>query len=131
MTRRAACCCGQLNLTCQGEPVRVSLCHCLACQQRTGSAFGIQARFLRADVAIEGRISDYVRVGDSGTPITFHFCPDCGSTVFYESTFMPECIAIAVGAFADPHFPPPSVCVYVGRRHPWVTLPTLIAEHMV
>ena len=43
-TRDASCSCGQLHLTCEGEPVRISVCHCLACQQRTGSAFGVQAR---------------------------------------------------------------------------------------
>jgi len=30
----------------EGEPVRVSVCHCLECQRRTGIAFSVQARFL-------------------------------------------------------------------------------------
>ena len=28
-TRHATCSCGQLNLTIEGEPARVSMCHCL------------------------------------------------------------------------------------------------------
>lgn len=44
-TRTASCSCGQLQIEVQGEPVRVSVCHCLACQRRTGSLFGEQARF--------------------------------------------------------------------------------------
>jgi len=32
-------------------------------------------------------------------------------------------VAVAVGAFADPAFPPPRASVYDSRRHPWVTLP--------
>jgi hypothetical protein len=40
MTARiASCSCGQLHLTCTGEPGRVSMCHCLECQKRTGSVF--------------------------------------------------------------------------------------------
>ena len=59
-TRRASCSCGQLHLTCEGEPVRISMCHCLACQQRTGSVFGVQARFRRDQVtAIAGRSAEY------------------------------------------------------------------------
>ncbi|MGH6929236.1 MAG: GFA family protein, partial [Dongiaceae bacterium] len=74
--RLASCSCGQLRLTCTGEPVRISLCYCLECQRRTGSVFGMQARFPRAQVAaVEGRATQYVRAGDSGEPITFHFCP--------------------------------------------------------
>src|SRR5258707_8613238 len=40
-TRRAACNCGQLPLTCEGEPVRISTCHCLECQRRTGAVGGV------------------------------------------------------------------------------------------
>ena len=36
-TRHAACSCGQLHLTIEGESARISLCHCLACQRRTGA----------------------------------------------------------------------------------------------
>jgi hypothetical protein len=43
--REGSCSCGQLRVTVSGEPVRVSICHCFACQQRTGSSYGYQARF--------------------------------------------------------------------------------------
>ena len=43
--RVAACHCGQLRLGVAGEPFAVSICNCLACQRRTGSAFGMQAGF--------------------------------------------------------------------------------------
>jgi hypothetical protein len=32
-------------------------------------------------------------------------------------------VSVAVGAFADPSFPPPEDSVYDCRRHPWVSLP--------
>jgi hypothetical protein len=35
----------------------------------------------------------------------------------------PGLVAVAVGAFADPGFPPPTVSVYEARRHPWVVVP--------
>ena len=47
-TRRAACSCGQLHLTIEGEPSRISMCHCLECQRRTGAAISNQARLWRA-----------------------------------------------------------------------------------
>src|SRR5437763_16565161 len=61
-TRHAACSCEQLRLTLEGEPVRVSICHCLACQRRTGSVFGVQARFDAEQVTIEGRSRQYIRL---------------------------------------------------------------------
>jgi hypothetical protein len=99
------------------------MCHCLACQRRTGSAFGMQARFPRERVRVEGRCTEYVRTSDSGEARTFRFCPDCGATVFYTAEAAPDVIAVPIGAFADPTFPPPRVSVYESRRHPWVAVP--------
>ena len=132
MTHRASCGCGQLQVACEGEPVRISMCHCLACQRRTGSIFGVQARFPREQVtAIEGRSTRFSRSADSGNSVTFHFCPDCGSTVYWEFSGMPGVIAVAVGAFADPGFPEPRHSVYEARRHPWSMMPaSLVMEHL-
>ena len=130
MNHEAACSCGQLHLTCEGEPVRVSICHCRACQRRTGSAFGAQARFPRAKVRVCGRSATFVRVGDSGTQATFHFCPDCGATVYWEMRALPDFIAVALGAFADPAFQAPAISVYEEFAHPWVMPATHGMEHM-
>lgn len=126
---RAACSCGQLTLTAEGEPVRISMCHCLACQRRTGSAFGLQARFPRDKVTTQGRFTRYDRTADSGNTITFHFCPDCGSTISYWLHHAPDLIAVPIGAFADPAFPPPRFSVYESRRHAWVAIPADAERH--
>jgi hypothetical protein len=129
-TRDAACSCGQLRLTAEGDPIRISMCHCLACQRRTGSAFGIQARFTSDHVRVVGRYSDYVRTSDEGNrDITFHFCPDCGATVFYTVSDAPDVIAVPVGAFADPSFPTPTISVFESRRHPWLAVPAAMEHH--
>jgi hypothetical protein len=124
-TREAACSCGQLHLEAAGDPFAVSMCHCLACQRRTGSAFGLQAGFRSGQVQVSGRFSDYARVSDEADrkEHVFHFCPDCGSTVFYTEPTEPDLIVVSVGAFADPSFPPPTRSGYAMRRHPWVGLP--------
>ncbi|HQP44047.1 MAG TPA: GFA family protein [Thermoanaerobaculales bacterium] len=127
--RHAACSCGQLSVIVHGEPVRISVCHCLECQRRTGSAFGAQARFRKADVEIRGASTAYRRIADSGNAIRFHFCPTCGSTIYYQSEDQPELVAVPVGAFADPDFPAPWVSVYESRKHSWVGLPDGIEHH--
>ena len=126
---RASCSCGGLTATTAADPVRVSVCHCLACQQRTGSVFGAQARFPAASVTIKGESRDYVRTGDSGGQAHFRFCPTCGSTVYYTIAGNTEHIAIPIGAFADPKFPAPVFSVYEDRMHSWVVMPKDM-EHM-
>ena len=123
-TRGAACSCGQLHLTCEGEPVRVSMCHCLACQRRTGGVFGNQAWFDREQITdISGKSTKFTRLSDGGQSVIFQFCPICGSTVYWEAQGFPGLIAIAVGSFADPAFPAPKHSVWEKRRHHWVEVP--------
>ena len=75
--RSAACSCGQLRLDSKGEPFRISICHCLACQRRTGSAFSVQARFTSDRAHTVGRYSKYLRASDGGAnELSFHFCPN-------------------------------------------------------
>lgn len=121
--RTASCSCGQLTATTSEAPIRVSVCHCLACQRRTGSVFGAQARFRRLSVDIKGASKQYVRIGDEGSRSTFDFCPNCGATVHYAIEGLEESVAIPVGAFAEPTFPEPSRSVYEERKHAWVCLP--------
>jgi hypothetical protein len=120
--RHATCACGQLRATCTGEPAKVSLCHCLECQRRTGSTYGIAAFFPREKVRLSGEASTYRRVSDSGLAVALSFCPACGSTVYWQPERRPDMVAVAVGAFADPNFPAPSQTVFEEHRHPWVVL---------
>jgi hypothetical protein len=127
--RNASCCCGQLTVVTEGEPVRISMCHCLACQRRTGSTFGAQARFPDDKVRIQGSSTAYSRTGDEGGVATFHFCPTCGSTVYYRLDGLPAFTVVALGAFGDPSFPAPTISVYEERRHAWTGIPEG-AEHI-
>src|SRR5882757_1316899 len=120
MTRTARCCCGGLQAETTGEPSFVSACHCQACQRRTGSVFGVGAYFPRTQVRTEGASKLYVRDGQDGRKLRMHFCPDCGTTVYWEADFRPDHVGIAVGAFADPDFPAPVRSVWEENRHAWL-----------
>jgi hypothetical protein len=122
--REAQCCCGQLTATSTGEPARISVCHCLDCKRRTGSAFAYNATFEAGQVKTSGGYKSFTRSSDEGFWGKHHFCPECGSTVFYEIERRPGMITIPVGAFADPDFPEPSFSVYGERRHAWSVLMT-------
>jgi hypothetical protein len=119
----ASCSCGQLRIEVQGEPRGVGVCHCLACQRRTGSVFAALAGFA-PPYKVFGSATEYVRVGDQGAKFRFRFCPVCGTTVYHtEEGYEDRGVSVAVGAFADPAFPAPQDSVYECRRHAWVQLP--------
>ena len=120
--RSARCSCGQLRAQCEGEPVRVSVCHCLACKRRTGSAFAHNASFPKDRVRTSGQAASYSRLTDTGRTNRYHFCPVCGSTVFYDVELRPGTLSVPAGAFADEAFPPPTVQVFTARKVAWCEL---------
>ena len=107
----------------------MSVCHCLDCQRRSGSALAAQVRFPRERVSIEGTATAYPHVGDGGNIARFHFCSICGDTLYFINDAMPETIAIPLGAFDDPHAFTPTVSVWEGRKHPWLEITGQDVEH--
>jgi hypothetical protein len=139
-TRTASCNCGQLRVTCTGpDPDRVVMCNCYLCQRQTGSVFSVQARFPNEQVKIEGKStawkfpiegakpttyrtcagSDGIATDSAADLVTSHFCPVCGSTVYYFRKSDPARTGVRVGAFADPTFPPPMGSGFEEYAHPW------------
>ena len=124
MERIAQCHCGTLRATTSGEPLLVAICHCKACQQRTGALAASVAGFAKAQVTIEGQTKVFDRYGESGRKVRFYFCPNCGTSLYWEADGRPGSYILAVGAFADPNFPPPSVSIFEESKHTWMQLPT-------
>jgi hypothetical protein len=126
MTRTAECACGRLRVTIEHEPAAVVTCHCDFCQRRTGSAFQVSAVFPDdGSIAITGESKIYNGLETNGVgtangdDVTYHFCPTCGSTVFWTFEGRPIMV-IAVGNFADPDFPAPTAELHSPYRHHWL-----------
>lgn len=126
--RTAACRCGAVTLVCEGEPIRVSVCHCLDCQRRSGSAFAAQARWPEAQVTITGEPREWEYAGHSGWA-RFAFCATCGSPTHFRTESFPDVIAVPVGAFADPSFTAPRYSVWEERKHAWLDVTGNVEHH--
>jgi len=126
----AKCHCGSVEISCEGEPKFIVMCHCEDCQRRTSSAFNLGAWFAKASVKISGKTKTYSRVEHDGIETTYHFCPNCGTSMYWGMPQNIEVIAVAVGAFADPDFPRPTVSFYERQRQSWVNVPENIDRYI-
>ena len=122
--REASCRCGLLTAVAIGEPVRVSVCHCMNCKRRSGSAFSYNATLAKEKVVTSGASTRFSHSQEGGYWGELSFCPTCGSTVTYEIERRPGMVTIPAGAFADSAFREPTVSVYGERRHAWCVLQT-------
>lgn len=133
MKRTGACQCGQLQVKVKGEPTMVSMCGCLRCQRRTGSAFALTSRWRLTDViSIEGHYQLFERTSDAGNMVQLKFCPECGTTVVTSLAIMPDTLGVPVGCFADPTFGAPNVAVWCETLPAWVRppegIPTMVRQ---
>jgi hypothetical protein len=123
-THKAVCACGQLEMTVRGAPDLIIACNCLACQKRTGSAFGVGAYYARRHTEpARGKARQFDRTAKSGRGISAFFCPDCGTTVYWTLEMRPDHIGLALGCFGDPGFAGPARAIWTESRHHWVRFP--------
>src|SRR3979490_2856835 len=92
----ARCSCGALTLTLPESSKLVVACHCLDCQRRTGVPFSVGAFYPVDAVAISGTSKEFTRDAASGPKVHSHFCPNCGSTVYWRADRLPSMIGVAV-----------------------------------
>jgi len=129
-TRNSSCNCGQLSLTYEGpDPERISLCQCHSCQKRSGSLLSVQTRLRRDHVTVEGESKTFTFPPSGKPPVsyrscdssgaTYHFCPECGSTLYWDISNAPQVLGVAVGGFSDSTFPPPMISGFEAYGADW------------
>jgi hypothetical protein len=123
VTLEGGCSCGSVRYRLADEPLFVHCCHCLNCQQQTGSAFVINL-LIETDrvelLAGEPRAVDVPR--DDGSMQRIYRCPDCQVAVFSQYTW-PELRFVRAGTLDDPSGVAPDVHIFTKSKLPWVQLP--------
>lgn len=118
----ANCQCGNLNIRVEADPDFCLVCNCRACQRRTGSPFGTGMYFKKSAVTILGAYKNWRRLSDSGLWLENHFCPECGTNLFWSLERRPEHYGVSYGCFATP-VPEPSAAIFTEEAHEWVSFP--------
>jgi hypothetical protein len=119
---RGSCLCGGIRLSLATEALAVALCHCRHCQKQSGSAFSAAMIVPAAAIEIEGPLSEFMDVSDSGHAISRRFCGVCGSPVQTASaaTDAQGITIIKAGLMDSPSMPAPQMQIYCERAVSWM-----------
>jgi hypothetical protein len=120
--RTGRCLCGGVTVELTGEPLAVSLCHCVNCQKTSGSAFSVIALVPIGNVRFTGPVSIFNDVADSGIGFERCFCPGCGSPVESRS---PQLAArgitiVKASLFDDTSWLQPNEQIYCQSAQRWL-----------
>jgi hypothetical protein len=121
-THHASCQCGNLSAEFDGDPDFVIVCNCRACQKRSGSPFGTGAYFRKTEMKVNGPSKTWQRRAQSGRALESHFCPDCGTTLYWTLEMRPDHVGVAFGAF-ESKLPDPIRAIWTEEQHHWVSFP--------
>lgn len=119
---RATCQCGALAVSASADPDAVVACNCVQCQKRTGAPFGVGGYFRKDVLTITGTASTWGRVAPTGRALVNHFCPTCGTALYWTLEMRPDHIGVALGAFDTPPLVPERA-IWTTEKHGWVEFP--------
>jgi hypothetical protein len=118
MNLEGGCQCGAVRYRVQGEPKHVALCHCGDCRRSSGAPVMAWAAYAAADFALTaGTPAVY---SSNGTAIR-HFCPTCGSGLYYvNEDVLPGLVDVQFASLDDPGALTPQAQIQVAERIGWM-----------
>ena len=118
MAITGGCHCGAVRYEADGEAITHALCHCTDCRRSAGAPMvGWTMYRLDAVKATRGTPKVY----ESSKQGRRHFCPDCGTGLFYTNAEMiPGIINIQSATYDDPDAVPARIHVQVAERIGWM-----------
>jgi hypothetical protein len=123
----ARCDCGAVSITAAGPIVSMFLCSCENCQRSTGTGHSAVVLFHTDAIRTIGATKSYSRPADSGATFTRYFCPECGSTVYAQSSRAPALRIVPAGIFlGENDWFTPNQLIFARSHQDW----DLIQDHL-
>jgi hypothetical protein len=112
------CHCGAIRYKIEGQPKYSALCHCSDCRRHAGAPLvGWSAYPAAALTVLQGTPKVYA----SSEHGRRHFCPDCGTGLFYyNDVALPGIADIQTATLDDPNAVAPQIHVQVAERISWM-----------
>jgi hypothetical protein len=118
MKLEGGCQCGDVRYRVEGEPLHAAFCHCTDCRKSAGAPVVAWGAFNHAE--FEVLQGDAAVFNSSGTAMR-HFCPRCGTGLWYTNAeYLPGIVDIQIATLDDPEALPPGAHIQVAERVSWM-----------
>jgi len=111
------CHCGSIRYEVDLTEARHGLCHCTDCRRAVGAPAVAWAMITHSQIKITGQTSVYASSPDAQR----HFCPQCGTSLFYVSEAnLPGMIDVQSATLDDPEALPLQAQIQTAERLSWM-----------
>jgi hypothetical protein len=114
---KGQCHCGAVRYEMPDATIWRAICHCSDCRKQTGAPMVSWALVERDQLKLEGETKEY-QSSENGRR---HFCPNCGTSLFYTNDAMlPGKIDVQTATLDDPDEIVPTSQIQVAERIGWM-----------
>lgn len=111
------CHCGAVRYEMPAEAIHQALCHCADCRRHSGAPMVAWALVSKDDLSVSGETREYA----SSEHGRRHFCPACGTSLFYTNDLVfPGLVDVQTATLDDPDALPPAAQIQVAERIGWM-----------
>jgi hypothetical protein len=123
------CLCRAVRFSITAAPIAMRLCWCRDCQYFAAGNATVNVVFPSDAVAVEGDLTDYRSVADSGRVMHRRFCPRCGTPVFSAAEQRPHLLIVRNGALDDTELLRPSATIWTDSAPEWAWIDDALPRH--
>ena len=114
---KGQCHCGAVSYEMPAETSHRAICHCSDCRRHAGAPMVAWGLVGKESLKIDGQTREYAS-SENGRR---HFCPQCGTSLFYTNDqIFPGKVDVQVATLDDPNEIAPEVQVQAAERIEWV-----------
>ena len=116
------CLCKSVRYRVDADPIITRVCWCRLCQYLAAGSGTVNVCFPSESISIEGELTDYRSVADSGNVMHRRFCPKCGTQLFSEAEARPHLIFVRAGTLDDSEVARPAMTIWTSQAPSWACI---------
>jgi hypothetical protein len=114
---KGQCHCGAVRYEMPAETAHKAICHCSDCRRHAGAPMVAWGLVGKDQLTVEGETTEYAS-SENGRR---HFCPKCGTSLFYTNeVIFPGKVDVQIATLDDPDEIAPEVQIQAAERIGWV-----------
>ena len=123
------CLCKSVRFRISAPPIAARLCWCRVCQYVAAGNATVNVIFPNDALRVEGTLTDYRSVADSGNVMHRSFCPLCGTHVFSASEARPHLVIVRNGTLDDTGLTRPGATIWTASAPDWAWIDESLPTH--
>jgi hypothetical protein len=116
------CLCGAVRYQLTAAPIVARVCWCRLCQYLAAGNGTVNVCFPSAALTVQGAVTEFRSIADSGTVMRRSFCPVCGTPLLSAAESRPHLVFVRAGSLDDREVARPAMTIWAAQAPTWAAI---------